>query len=69
MCSMSFTVVVMPRSEIRIIRFSISSGVRPVYCQMTLTIGMSIGGKMSFAMRRADRVPMIRIRSATTVNV
>ena len=65
---MSLTVVVIPRSESRTIRFSISSGVRPVYCQMTLTTGMSIGGKMSF-MRSADRVPKIKIRSATTVNV
>ena len=42
MCSMSLTVVVMDRSNVVTIRFSISSGDSPVYDHTTLTTGMSI---------------------------
>lgn len=41
-CSMSFTVVVMARSKMVTMRFSISSGGRPEYVQTTLTTGMSM---------------------------
>ena len=51
MCSMSFTVVVMARSKIVTMRFSISSGEMPPYVQTTLTTGMSIYGKISTGMR------------------
>ena len=69
MCSMSFTVVVIARSLIVTMRSAISSGVSPPYCQMTLTTGMSIDGKMSFAIRTAESTPRMRMSRAITVNV
>ncbi|HEY5229197.1 MAG TPA: hypothetical protein VIJ19_11690 [Opitutaceae bacterium] len=68
-CSMSFTVVVIARSLTVTTRFAISSGVRPLYCQMTTTTGMSIGGKMSLAILNAERTPGTKMRGAITVKV
>src|SRR5215470_15967889 len=50
-CSMSLTVVVIPRSLGVTIRFSISSAATPLYDQMTETTGISISGKMSVDIR------------------
>src|SRR5215469_4760766 len=47
MCSMSFTVVVMPRSLLETIRFDICSADSPVKFQTTVTMGISILGKIS----------------------
>src|SRR5580692_8546060 len=46
-CSMSLTVVVMPRSALNTMRLAICSADRPVYCQTTVTTGMSMFGKIS----------------------
>src|ERR1700761_320707 len=47
MCSILFTVVVSARSVIYTMRSDMSWGEKPVYCQTTLTTGMSILGKIS----------------------
>src|SRR5512143_3219008 len=47
MCSMSLTVVVSARCETVVMRPAIWSAGRPVYCQASATIGISISGKMS----------------------
>ena len=69
MCSIPATVVVMARSSIVTMRRSMSSGPRPLYCQMEVTTGMSISGKMSVAMRRSDSTPNTTTRMAPTMNV
>ena len=69
MCSMSLTVVVMARSKMVTMRFSISSGGRPPYVQTTLTTGMSMYGKMSTGMVIMAPTPRMAIRSATTTKV
>ena len=56
-CSMSFTVVVMARSVMVTMRFSMSSGVRPLYDQTTLITGMSMLGKMSFGVVMTAETP------------
>src|SRR5437660_12721568 len=61
MCSMSLTVVVMARSLMVVKRFSISSGLVPLYCQMMVTTGMSMSGKMSVDMVTMETVPSKRI--------
>ena len=57
------------RSEIVIIRPSISFGERPVYCQITDTTGMLISGKMSVAMLRNASGVASTISMAITMNV
>ena len=47
MCSMSLTVVVMPRSLGDAMRLAICSADRPLYIQTTVTTGISIFGKIS----------------------
>ena len=42
MCSMPTTLEVSARSKFVTMRLSISSGVSPLYCQTTLTTGMSM---------------------------
>jgi len=69
MCSMSFTVVVIARSLIVTMRFAISSGVSPPYCQITTTTGMSMVGNMSFAIFRAESTPRTTMSTAITVKV
>jgi hypothetical protein len=39
---------------------------RPLYCQITETIGMSISGKMSVGISTAAVTPRNRISAATT---
>src|SRR5947209_4571165 len=69
MCSMSLTVVVMARSLMVVKRFSISSGEVPPYCQMMVTTGMSIFGKISVDMVTMETVPSTRISTAITTKV
>src|SRR5947209_12448680 len=59
-CSMSLTVVVMARSLIVVKRFSISSGLVPLYCQMMVTTGISMLGKISVDMVTREPVPRTR---------
>ena len=51
MCSMPLTEAVSTRSLRKMMRVSISSAGMPVYCQTTLTTGMSMVGKLSVAIR------------------
>ena len=69
MCSMSFTVVVMLRSLGLVMRLAISSAERPVYCQTTLTTGLSIFGKMSVGILRMLKAPINMRRIAKTAKV
>ena len=69
MCSMPTTFAVSERSKFVTIRLSISSGLNPLYCQTTLTIGMSMYGKMSTGMVAIDRPPRMAISRAMTTNV
>ena len=41
----------------------------PTYCQINVTIGSAISGKMSFGMRRMETMPSKTISIATTTNV
>ena len=66
---MPLTEAVSTRSLTRTMRVSISSAGIPVYCQTTLTTGMSMFGKMSVAMREMDTAPSTAISTATTTNV
>src|SRR5882762_428008 len=67
MCSMLLTVVVSARSSVYTIRCSISFALRPVYCQMTLTTGMLMDGKISVGVRsRINGVNNNSSRAATT---
>ena len=49
MCSMSFTVVVMARSDTVTMRSAISSGDIPLYDQITEATGISMYGKCPWA--------------------
>jgi len=69
MCSMSFTVVVIARSETVMMRFSISSGDRPGYDQIRPTTGMSMYGKISVGMVMNAAVPSTEISTHMTKNV
>ena len=69
MCSMSLTVVVMARSLVVTIRFSMSSGDNPPYDQMMLTTGTSITGKMSVGVRKIVSTPRSAMNRAMTTNV
>src|SRR5579862_4626128 len=63
-----FTVEDMPRSESSTTRASMSAGSMPGYVQTTATTGMSINGKMSTAMRCAERTAMSSsTRQATAI--
>ncbi len=69
MCSISLTVVVNDRSLTVTMRDSMSAGDVPGYCQMTVTTGMSISGKMSTGIRRAATTLMTTMSIAITTNV
>src|SRR6266704_1078073 len=69
MCSMLLTVVVSARSSVYTIRCSISFALKPVYCQMTLTTGMLMDGKMSVGVRRRINGVNNNNSRATTTNV
>ncbi len=69
MCSTSFTVVVIVRSNGVTIRDAISSADNPPYVQTTVTTGMLMLGKMSVGVRRIVSGPTNRIRIARTMNV
>src|SRR5579871_2211203 len=69
MCSISFTVVVMARSEMVVMRSAISWGDMPVYDQTTLTTGISIWGKMSVGILAIATAPRTTIRIAITTKV
>ena len=69
MCSMSLTVVVIPRSKLLTMRYDSSSADRPPYAHTTVTTGMSMFGKMSVGVRRIAMGPTNRIRTARTTNV
>src|ERR1700761_1426449 len=56
-CSTSLTVVCAVRSEKSTMRSAISSGKRPVYRQMTATIGILMSGKMSVDVLRIEKTP------------
>ena len=69
MCSMSLTVVVMPRSLLETMRVAIWSAERPVKFHTTVTTGMSMLGKMSVGIVSMLKTPRIRIKSAKTAKV
>ncbi len=69
MCSMSLTVVVMPRSLLVTMRLAISCAERPVKFHTTVTTGMSMLGKMSVGIVSMLKTPRIRIKSANTTKV
>src|SRR6266404_2275855 len=69
MCSMLSTVVVKILSYALVIRPSVSSGFRPVYCQATAITGILILGKMSVGVRRIITGLRIRISRARTMKV
>src|SRR5262245_27458031 len=69
MCSMPTTLEVSARSKFVTMRLSISSGVRPLYCQTMLTTGMSMYGKMSTGVVAIATPPRMAIRTAATTNV
>jgi hypothetical protein len=69
MCSISLTVVVIARSKVVTMRFSISSGDRPLYVQTTLTTGMSMYGKMSTGIVIIAATPRMAMSIATTTKV
>src|SRR6266481_9283552 len=52
-----------------VICFAIWSAERPVYCQTTVTTGMSISGKISVGVFLIDTTPSSNIKSAITTNV
>src|SRR3954447_5161885 len=69
MCSMSLTVVVMARSLLDTMRWDICSDDRPAYPHTTVTIGISMSGKMSVGIVSILKMPRITIRSAKTTKV
>ncbi len=69
MCSMSLTVVVMARSVTVTMRFSMSSGVSPVYDHTRLITGILMLGKMSLGVVMTAATPKIAISTDTTTNV
>src|ERR1700680_962599 len=66
---MLFTVVGSARSHTPTIRFDMSSASRPLYVQITLTIGILMSGKMSVGVVTIEATPKIAISSATMTNV
>ena len=66
---MLFTVVGSARSHTPMIRLDMSSASRPLYVQITLTIGILICGKMSVGVVTIEATPKIAICSATMTNV
>ncbi len=68
-CSMSLTVVVIPRSLMVAMRDAICSADMPVQPQMMLTTGMLMLGKMSVGVRKMTTGLTSKIISATTTNV
>src|SRR3954462_12455241 len=66
---MSFTVVVIARSLTVVNRFSISSGLVPLYCHTTVTTGMSMIGKISVLIVSMLTIPRTRISTAMTTKV
>ena len=66
---MSLTVVVSARSNGVVMRPAIWSGGRPVYCHATPMTGMLMFGKISVGVRNAASGPMIKMSSASTMNV
>ena len=66
---MSFTVVVMARSQTVRTRFAMSSGLMPWYDQITPTTGILMYGKMSVAMVKIDIAPKMTMRMDITTNV
>ena len=69
MCSMSLTVVVMPRSLLKTMRVDISCADNPVYCHTTVTTGISIFGKMSVGIETMLKTPRSKIKNAKTAKV
>src|SRR5258707_8937971 len=69
MCSMLSTVVVKILSYGLVMRPSVSSGFRPVYCQATAITGMLMFGKMSVGVRWINTGLIKRISNASTTNV
>src|SRR6185503_164943 len=63
------TVVLICCSEKIVICFSNASGGMPTYCQISVTMGSEISGKISFGMRRMDTTPINTINIAMTTNV
>ena len=68
-CSISFTIVVMPRSLLAVMRLDISCAERPEYCHTVLTTGILIFGKMSVGVLIAAVTPKMTISIAMTTNV
>jgi hypothetical protein len=62
-------VVVSVRSNGEVMRPTIWSGGRPVYCHTTLMTGILMSGKMSVGVLTADKGPMIRMKIASTTKV
>ncbi len=69
MCSISLTVVVMPRSLLLVMRPAISSAERPANCHTTLTTGMLMFGKISVGIDRMLKAPIKSNKIAKTAKV
>ena len=69
MCSMLLTVMVMPRSELVMMRSAISSGANPAKFQTTLMTGILMSGKMSTGVRTMTRGISRMMTRAITTNV
>ena len=69
MCSMLSTRVVTAFSNGLVSRPSISSGLRPVYCQATAITGILMLGKISVGVRRMMTGLMIRMSRARMMKV
>ncbi len=66
---MLLTVVVMARSEINMTRLAMSSGLIPVYDQITPATGILMYGNTSVGVFSADITPSTAIRIAMTIKV
>ena len=69
MCSMSLTVMVMPRSELVTMRSAMSEGANPPKFHTTLTTGMLMSGKISTGVRSTTIGVRMMSTSAITTKV
>src|SRR6267378_1239769 len=66
---MPFTPAEYERSRTVVMRCSISTGAMPWYCQITVTTGIGIVGKMSTGVVRIAKAPPMSTRMATEMKV
>ncbi len=69
MCSILSTSVVSARSTGEVTRWAMSSAEKPLNAQTMLSTGISMLGKISVGVRSTLKGPMMKINSATTMNV